>query len=89
MRDTVLLVVDVQKLITVDTLYNFTVFRDSLIKLIDEARNSGVEVIYVRHDDGAGKPLSKGKDGYDVADDFAPKAGEKLFDKTYCNRLAD
>ncbi len=89
MRDTVLLVVDVQKLITVDTLYNFTVFRDSLQKLISESRKNNVEVIYVRHDDGAGKPLSKGKDGYDVADDFAPKAGEKLFDKTVNSPFRD
>lgn len=89
MKDTALLVVDVQELITINVLYNFYVFRDSLIKLIDEARNSGVEVIYVRHDAGAGTPLSKGNPGYDVADCVAPKAGEKIFDKNVNSPFRD
>ena len=33
-------------------LYCFEKFRANLIKLIDAARDSGTEVIYVRHDDG-------------------------------------
>ena len=89
MSDTALLVVDVQELITVDTLYNFAVFRDNLINLISESRKNNVEVIYVRHDDGAGEPLSMGKDGFDVADDFAPKAGEKVFDKNVNSPFRD
>ncbi len=89
MSDTALLVVDVQELITVKTLYNFTVFRDSLKKLISESRKNNVEVIYVRHDDGAGKPLSKGTDGFDVAREFVPQAGEKIFDKTVNSPFRD
>ena len=40
-----------------------------------------MEVVYVRHDDGEGKPLSKGNAGYDIYSGFAPAAGERVFDK--------
>ena len=82
MSGTVLLVVDVQKLITNDRLCFFDRFTENLRRLIAEARKNGVEVIYVRHDDGEGQPLSKGNDGYDIHEDFAPESGEKVFDKS-------
>ena len=50
----VLLVVDTQKLITMPDLYNFNAFEDAVKILIAAARENNVEVIYVRHDDGAG-----------------------------------
>ena len=50
----VLLVVDTQKLITTPDLYNFNAFEDAVKTLIAAARENNVEVIYVRHDDGAG-----------------------------------
>lgn len=89
MKDTALMVVDVQKLITIDALYNFNAFRESLAKLIAEARSSGTEVIYVRHDGGKGSPLTKGNEGHNVADFAAPKADEKIFDKTVNSPFRD
>ena len=50
----VLLVVDTQKLITNSGLYNFNTFENAVKSLIAAARENNVEVIYVRHDDGAG-----------------------------------
>ena len=50
----VLLVVDTQKLITTPDLYNFNAFECAVKSLIAAARENNVEVIYVRHDDGAG-----------------------------------
>ena len=49
----VLLVVDTQKLITTPKLYSFNVFEDAVKTLIAAARENNVEVVYVRHDDGA------------------------------------
>ena len=79
---TVLLIIDTQKLIMNNQLYHFDLFRQSVAKLISSARESGVEVIYVRHDDGEGEELTKGNDGYEIADEFAPLSEEKIFDKT-------
>ncbi len=78
---TALLVIDAQELITNDRLYAFDRFTENVRTLIAEARKFGVEVIYVRHDDGEGKPLSMGNKGFDVYSGFAPEAGERIFDK--------
>ncbi len=77
----VLLVIDVQKGITDDRLYAFEAFRTNVKKLIDEARKSGVEVIYVRHDHGAGSGLSAGDEAFEIYDGIAPLAGERIFNK--------
>ena len=74
----VLLVVDAQKLITIDKPYKFNEFVENVKKLIDAARENKVEVIYVRHDDGAGQELTKGTDGFEVYEEFKPLEGEKI-----------
>ena len=56
----VLLVIDTQKGITNERLYSYDVVVKNIRTLIDEARSSGVEVIYVRHDDGPGSGSSLG-----------------------------
>ena len=82
MSGAVLLVVDAQELITNDSLYAFEKYKENICKLIAQARKYGTEVIYIRHDDGAGKTLSKGKAGYEIYHGFAPEKDEKVFDKT-------
>lgn len=77
----VLLVVDTQRLITNNQLYNFDVFVSNVEKIIHEARSSNVEVIYVRHDDGIGTELTKGTDGFEIYEKFQPTNEEKIFDK--------
>lgn len=77
----VLLIVDTQKLITNDSLFRFNVFVSNVRRLIGHARQTGVEVIYIRHDDGEGKALTKGTDGYEISEEFAPASTEKIFDK--------
>lgn len=76
-----LLVVDTQRLITNDGLYKFELFENRVKELIRQARNNGIEVIYVRHDDGEGNELTKGTDGFEIYDGFKPVAGEPVFDK--------
>ena len=48
----ILLILDVQKGITNEKLYAFDEFKKNIIRLIGEARKTGIEVVYVRHDDG-------------------------------------
>lgn len=78
----VLLVVDTQKLITNEKLYKFDIFVANVKELIQEARTNNIEVIYVRHDDGAGNELTKGNDGFEIYEEFKPMEQEKIFDKT-------
>ena len=77
----VLLVIDTQKLITTDKLYQFELFESRIRTLIAKARECGVEVIYVRHDDGEGEELTKGTEGFEIYEGFAPQVGERIFDK--------
>ncbi len=77
----VLLVIDTQKLITNKKLYEFDMFVSNVKEIINEARKNGIEVIYVRHDDGAGNELTKGTDGFEIYEKFQPMNEEKIFDK--------
>lgn len=85
----VLLVVDIQKGITDDRLYDFDGFKANVVRLIDEARRSDVEVIYVRHDDGEGSGFSVGDEDFEIYDEIAPREGEKIFDKKVNSALND
>lgn len=85
----VLLVVDTQRLITNSDLYQFEVFEARVKALIDKARNNGVEVIFVRHDDGVGNELTKGTEGFEIYDGFKPEDGEHVFDKNVNSAFKD
>lgn len=63
-------------------LYNFNAFECAVKSLIAAARENNVEVIYVRHDDGAGAELTKGTLGFEIYEGFDPQPSEKIFDKT-------
>lgn len=78
----VLLIVDAQKEIVNERLYAFDAFVANVKTLIKAARENGVEVIYVRHDDGEGCDLHKGSEGFEIYEEFKPLDGEKIFDKT-------
>ena len=77
----ILLVVDAQKAITNNKLYQFETFTANVKLLIKTARKNSMEVIYVRHDDGPGCELTKGQDGFEIYDEFRPVDGERIFDK--------
>lgn len=83
----VLLVIDTQVGITDSRLYGFEALRANIKALIAQARESGVEVVYVRHDDGPGTGFSVGDDEFQIYEEFAPQAGEKIFDKRVNNAL--
>jgi len=85
----VLLVIDVQKGITDERLYNYQEFINNTTRLIQTARENDVEVIYVQHDDGPGSGFSAGDEVYEIADQVAPIGKERIFTKTvnscFCN----
>ncbi|MBC2121444.1 cysteine hydrolase family protein [Listeria marthii] len=78
----ILLIVDTQKLIMTNELYNFDSLVPNIKSLIATARKNKLEVIYVRHDDGADTELTKGKEGFEIYEKFAPTNTERIFDKT-------
>lgn len=77
----ILLVVDTQKGCFDKRLYAFETIRDNIKRLIAVARENNVEVVYVQHDDGLGTELDKTADNYEIYEEFAPRDGEKRFEK--------
>lgn len=82
MSDTVLLVVDVQKGLQNLHPYNGEEVIANIRRVLDIAREKGMEVLYVRHDDGLDGELEYGTENYEICDEVAPKEWEQIFDKT-------
>ena len=78
----ILLVIDTQKGITDERLFAFEQFKSNIKLLISEAREHGVEIVYVRHDDGPGTGFSVGDEEFEIFEEFAPIKKERIFDKT-------
>ena len=76
-----LIVIDMQKALLDDELYNLNGLLENISKLIEAARANRVEVIYVQHDAGEGSGFSVGDEAFEIADEVAPQAGEKVFVK--------
>ena len=79
----VLLVVDTQKGIVDERLYAFEKFVSNIKELIRTAREQGIEVVYVQHDDGPGTGFSIGDDEFEVYSGFAPL----FFDRTFSQKV--
>lgn len=76
-----LLVIDIQKGITDERLYNFNCFIKNTIRIISAARKYNIEVIYFQHDDGPGTGFSIGDEDFEIATQVSPIHGEKVFIK--------
>ena len=77
-----LIVIDMQKALMDDELHDFFGLLDKVQRLVAAARENGIEVIYVQHDAGAGTGFSVGDEAFEIADEVAPREGEKVFVKT-------
>ena len=77
----ILLVIDIQKGITDDRLYDFDGFIENTVKIINTARQNNKEVIYFQHDDGPGTGFSIGDDEFEIAAQVAPMEDEKRYIK--------
>ncbi len=82
-----LLVIDTQKGITDDRLYEFEKFKANVKELISLARANDVEVVFVQHDDGPGTGFSVGDVDYEIFDEFAPVGAERIFAKAVNSAL--
>lgn len=83
MKNTVLLVVDVQTAMIKDHPYNEAEILTNITSILSLCRQNGVEVIYVRHDGGPGDELECGCDGWQIWQGIAPLPSEKIFDKNF------
>ena len=77
----ILLVVDMQKGIVDEDLYDYENFLNRTVTLIDAARKNNVEVIFVQHDAGEDSGLSVGDEDFEIIDEIRPKEGEKVLVK--------
>ena len=77
-----LLVIDIQKGITDNRLFNFEAFIDNTTRIINAARNNQIEVIYFQHDDGPGTGFSIGDKDFEIAEQVIPKDKERIFIKS-------
>lgn len=75
------LVIDIQKGITDERLYDFDGFITNTVSIIKAARENNVEVIYIQHDDGPGTGFSIGDEGFEIASQVAPLGDEKIYVK--------
>ena len=84
-----LIVIDMQKAIMVEELYNFRGLVDNVVKLLETARKNQVEVLYVQHDNGPGSGFTRGDVAFEIADEVAPRGGEKIFYKKINSAFGD
>ncbi len=77
-----LIVIDMQKALLDDELYDLNGLLGNVAKIIETARENKVEVIYVQHDAGPGTGFSAGDEAFEITDEVAPREGEKVFVKT-------
>ena len=74
-----LLVVDIQKGITDERLFDFESFITNTCQIIETARENTVEVIYIQHDDGPGTGFSLGDEDFEIADQVASEKGSSSY----------
>ena len=75
------IVIDMQKALMDDELYDLQGLLENVGKVLAAARENGVEVIYVQHDAGPGTGFSVGDEAFAIADEVAPREGEKVYVK--------
>lgn len=83
MKNTVLLVVDMQVALLQKHPYNELTVLHNIKLLQDTCRKCNVEVIHVRHNDGLGTLLQKDTPGWQIHHQVAPITGEMIFNKDH------
>ena len=78
----ILLVIDMQKGLVDEELYNYDTFMERTTRLIGAARENHVEVVYFQHDAGPDSGLTAGDGGFEIVDEARPAPGEKVYVKT-------
>ena len=78
----IVLVIDMQKGLVDEELYDYENFLNRTLRLVEAARKNGTEVIFVQHDAGPGSGMSTGDEAFEIIDELRPEPGEKVFVKT-------
>lgn len=82
MKKTVLLVIDTQQALLEMGAYRGAEMIEAIGMLLAAARTNGHEVIYVRHNE-ENTPFTPHTRGWQIVDQVAPQAGEKIVDKWF------
>lgn len=83
MKNTALLVVDVQNALVDGKPYNIDKTLSNIKELIDSCRTRKVEVIYIQHDGEKNDELEPFSSGWDIHSSIYPKESEKIIRKNY------
>ena len=84
-----LMVIDVQKGITDEELYNYESFLENVKKLIATARKNQVEIIYFQHDDGPDSGFSVGDEAFEISEEVEKEFMEFILDQAENRRHAE
>jgi len=83
MKDSVLLVVDVQTALVQGHPYHEETMLRNIKALLSSCRKNKVEVIYVRHDGGTGDELEYNSAGWQIHKEVEPRDSEIIFEKKF------
>lgn len=83
MKHTAFLLIDVQTAMIENHPYEYPAFLEKAQTLLNFCRSHGIEVIYIRHDDGPGTDLEMESPGWQIYSVVAPLKGERIFDKRF------
>lgn len=86
---TVLLVIDIQQALVEAHPANEDTFLRNVKTMIDAAHACKTEIVYVRHDGGAGDILEKGTVGWQLHGSLKPGPNERIFDKRYASAFME
>ncbi len=89
MKDTALIVVDVQQALIDGHPYREKELLEEIGALIGRARAAGTEVVFVRHNEDDQGGLFPGSPAWQVHAAVAPMAGEKVVDKRFSSVFKD
>lgn len=85
MERTVLLLVDLQRALIEEHPDHEQQLLERAQRLLKEARTSGIEAVFVRHDGSARGTLIPGSAGWELHPAVSPLPGERIFDKRFCS----
>lgn len=85
--NTAVLVIDMQNAV-VNEAHEGDALVARVAGIIDRARDEGVPVVYVRHQDWEDGGLAKGSDGWQIRPEIAPHSGETIVDKKFNDAFA-
>lgn len=83
MKNTIVLIVDMQTGLVNGHPYIERKVIENIKNLVEDCRNVGTEIVYVRHDDGPGEELHPGNLAFEIYEELAPKSGDRIFVKHY------